>query len=149
MDNKTLVLEVMRDLGEKEASNLISGFSDMSQTEIIDKERAIAPWSHDTDYTNSPTGLPVTDEDQVWGLITPHNANNYDGRPSTLRALWSIMHTKNPMKAKVWVDPNGTSGMYMKDECYLHENGHVYKCLEDNVVYSYDAYPGYWEDLGV
>lgn len=148
MTNKELVLEVLNKLGITEAENLQEKFSEMTDTEIIDNERAVPDWSHDKDYSSSPVGTPVSDEDQIWKLITPHRASDYDGRPSTLRALWGLMHTKNPLKAKAWVDSYGTSGMYMKDECYLHENGHVYKCLEDNVVYSYDAYPGYWEDLG-
>ena len=149
MTNKELVLEVLNKLGITEATSLQEKFSEMTDTEIIDLERAVPDWSKDKDYTSSPVGMPVADEGQIWSLIQPHRASDYDGRPSTLRALWGLKHTKNPLKAKPWVDPYGTSGMYMKDECYLHENSHVYQSLQDNNVYSYDAYSSYWNDLGL
>lgn len=149
MTNKELVLEVLNKLGITEATNLQEKFSEMTDTEIIDNERAIPDWSKDKDYTSSPVGTPVADEGQIWSLIQPHNASYYEGRPSTLRALWSLKHTKNPLKAKPWVDPYGTSGMYMKDECYLGDNGHVYQSIQDNNVWDYEAYSAYWNDLGL
>lgn len=149
MTNKELVLEVLNKLGITEAKNLQEKFSKMTDTEIIDNERAISDWSHDKDYSSSPVGTPVADEGQVWSLIQPHNASHYEGRPSTLRALWSLKHTKNPLKAKPWVDPEGQSGMYMKDECYLGDNGHVYQSTQDNNVWDYEAYSAYWNDLGL
>lgn len=149
MTNKELVLEVLNKLGITEAKNLQEKFSEMTDTEIIDNERAVPDWSKDKDYTSSSVGTPVTDEGQVWSLIQPHRASDYDGRPSTLRALWSLRHTKNPKKAKSWVDPYGTSGMYMKDECYLGDNGHVYQSTQDNNVWDYEAYSSYWNDLGL
>ena len=149
MTDKELVLEVLNKLGITEATNLQENFSEMTETEIIDLERAVPDWSKDKDYTSSPVGTPVADEGQVWKLIQPHNASYYDGRPSTLRALWGLMHTKNPKKAKPWVDPQGTSGMYMKDECYLDDDGSVYQCNTDNCVWDHTAYAAYWNDLGL
>lgn len=56
-------------------------------------------WDGSKDYTNAPVGTPVADENQVWSLIQPHNAANYPGtRPSGLRALWGLLHTKTPKK---------------------------------------------------
>ena len=86
----------------------------------------------------------MADEAQVWTLIQPHNAADYEGRPSTLRALWGLCHTKDPAKAKPWVNPEGTSGMYMKDECYLDTDGTVYRSLQDNVVHDASALPEAW-----
>ena len=149
MTNKELVLEVLNKLGITEAANLQEKFSEMTDTEIIDLERAVPDWSKEKDYTSSPVGTPVADEGQVWSLIQPHRASDYDGRPSTLRALWGLKHTKNPLKAKAWVDPYGTSGMYMKDECYLDADGHVYRSNVDNNVWDHTAYAQYWDDLGL
>lgn len=98
------------------------------------------------DYSACPAGTPVADEGQVWTLIQPYNAANYQGRPSTLRALWGLCHTKDPAKAKAWVDPYGTSGMYMTGECYKDASGTVHRCLQDNVVYDAAALPSAWED---
>ena len=83
----------------------------------------------------------------MWALIQPYNAAHYEGRPSTLRALWGLLHTKNPAKAKPWVDSFGTSGMYMLDECYMDENGVVWRCLDNNVVYPASVLPDKWEKV--
>lgn len=149
MDDKTLILEALKAVGAREAAELRSGANDMDGTEIIEMERAAPAWSKEQDYTSYPKGSPVTDEEQVWTLITPHNAANYEGRPSTLRALWNLCHTKNPARAKPWVDPNGQSGMYMRDECYKKSDGTVYRCKQDNCVWDADAMPSYWEKVEV
>lgn len=145
MDSKTLVLEVLRSLGQREASELRQAAGSMTGTEIIAAERAVPAWSPQQDYTDWPVGAPVADEGQVWLLIQPHNAANYQGRPSTLRALWGLAHTTDPARAKPWVDPQGTSGMYMAGECYLAADGTVYRCLQDSCVYDATALPSAWE----
>lgn len=145
MNSKTLVLDLMRDLGRREAAALRETAANLSGTEIIARERCVPPWDAQKDYTGCPKGTPVTDEEQVWTLITPHRAADYQGRPSTLRALWSLAHTTDPARAKPWVEPQGTSGMYMKGECYLAKDGTVYRSLQDNCVWDADAMPSYWE----
>ena len=149
MDSKTLILDVLRDLGKREAIELRAGAADLDGTAIISMERAVPAWDKQQDYTGWPVGSPVADEDQVWTLITPHNAANYQGRPSTLRALWGLTHTKDPARAKTWVDPYGTSGMYMRGECYLAEDGTVYRCKQDNCVYDAQALPSAWEEVQI
>lgn len=144
-ESKALVLELLHDLGRREATALRETASTLNGTEIIAQERAVPPWDAQQDYTSWPKGAPVTDEGQVWTLITPHRAADYQGRPATLRALWGLAHTTDPAKAKPWVDPQGTSGMYMKGECYLAKNGTVYRCQQDNCVYDAEALPSAWE----
>lgn len=147
MDSKTLVLEVLRDLGKRQASELRTGAADMSGTEIIALERAVPAWDKQQDYSAWPAGAPVTDEGQVWLLIQPHNAANYEGRPATLRALWGLAHTTDPARAKAWVEPLGTSGMYMMGECYRAADGTVYRCLQDNCVWDAAGLPSAWEEV--
>ena len=121
----------------------------MDGTAIIAMERAVPVWDKQQDYTGWPVGSPVSDEDQVWMLIQPHNAANYEGRPITLRALWGLAHTKDPARAKPWVDAYGTSGMYMVGECYRAEDGTVYRCLQDNTVHDVQALPSAWEEVEI
>ena len=149
MDSKSLILDVLRDLGAREAAELCKSAAEMDSTAIIAMERAVPVWDKQQDYTSWPAGAPVADEGQVWLLIQPHNAANYEGRPSTLRALWGLAHTKDPARAKPWVDPYGTSGMYMTDECYRAEDGTVYRCLQDNCVYDAQALPSAWEEVQI
>lgn len=144
-----MVLDLMRDLGVREAEELRKGAAEMDGTAIVDMERAIPAWHAKLDCSLWPVGSPVTDEDQVWTLITPHRAADYDGRPSTLRALWNLCHTKNPAKAKPWVDPLGTSGMYKKDECYLAKDGKIYRCLVYETNFDAEAMSSYWEEVSL
>ena len=149
MDSKEFILEVLRDLGKREATELRQNASEMDGTAIIAMERAVPAWNKQQDYTGWPAGAPVADEGQVWLLIQPHRAADYEGRPSTLRALWGLAHTKDPTRAKPWVDPYGTSGMYMTGECYRAEDGTVYRCKQDNCVYDAQALPSAWEEVEV
>jgi hypothetical protein len=82
-------------------------------------------------------------------LLQPYNAAYYPGRPSTLRALWGLAHTTNPERAKPWVDPYGTSGMYMRGECYKKPDGTVWRSLDDNQVYNADVLPNRWEQVAI
>ena len=149
------ILETMKGQGRFDARQLILAAPDMTGTELIAEEQKIPAWSATTDYSSQAVGSPVQDEGQVWTLITPHNAANYSGRPSTLRALWGLAHTKDPAKAKPWVAPYGISGLYMVGECCTYVSPadslvHVLRNLFDN-----NEYPPFtlnvesrWEDLG-
>lgn len=145
MTNKELILGVMREQGRSDALSLRSRAVDLNGTAIIAEETKAPAFDPQKDYSSWPVGAPVADEGQIWTLIQPYNAANYHGRPSTLRALWGLAHTTDPKKAKPWVDPYGTSGMYMAGECYRAENGTVYRCRTDNTVYDAVAYPDAWE----
>ena len=140
-----MMIDVFRSLGRSDALKLREEAPNLTGTEIIDREYCAPAFDPQKDYSAFPAGSPVTDEGQVWLLLQPYNAANYEGRPSTLRALWGLAHTKNPAKAKPWVDAFGTSGMYMKDECYRDEEGAVWRCLKDNTVHTAQAYPEGWK----
>lgn len=146
MTNKEITLAAMRAIGQADATSLATQTEagELTDSEIIDREQAVPAFDNTKDYTSYPVGFAVQDEGQVWGLIQPYNAGNYTNqRPADLRALWGLKHTKNPLKAKPFVAPYGTSGMYMAGECVL-ENGLVYISKVDNNVYSPSAYPQNW-----
>ena len=149
MNSQDLILTMMRAQGKTDALSLRSRSAGMDGTAIIAEEEKIPAFNLEKDYSSWPAGAPVTDEGQVWTLIQPYNAANYDGRPSTLRALWGLAHTKNPVKAKPYVAPFGTSGLYAKDECCTDPDAEdpaaVYRSKCDNNAYSPSAYPANWE----
>lgn len=139
------MIDVFRSLGRADALKLREEAANLTGTQIIDREHSAPAFDPTKDYSGFPVGAPVTDEGQVWLLIQPYNAANYAGRPSTLRALWGLAHTTNPAKAKPWVDPYGTSGMYMTGECYKDADGNVWQAKQDNLVHDAEAYPAGWE----
>ena len=132
------------DEGRRQAEALREAAPGLTGTEMIAREPDVPDFDHSKDYTSWPRGSAVADEGQVWTLIQPHNAANYSGRPSTLRALWGLAHTPDPAKAKPWVAPYGVSGLYMTGECCT-ENGVTYRCKQDKNQYSPSEYPDWWE----
>lgn len=152
--SKERVLARERDRGRLDALDLQSRAPSLTGTEIINEEYKIPAFDPKKDYTKWNAGSPVADEEQVWLLLIPHNAAHYTGRPSSLRSLWGLAHAKDPAKAKPWVAPYGTSGLWMVDECctYPYTDGttHVFRNKHDN-----NEYPPMtlnvedrWEDLG-
>lgn len=131
--------------GRRQALELQARAVDMTGTELIAQEEKVPAFAPGKDYSAWPIGAPVSDEGQIWVLLQPHNAANYQGRPATLRALWGLAHTKDPEKAKPWVAPYGTSGMYMAGECYRAEDGTVYRCKSGNTSYDAAVLPRAWE----
>ena len=144
-----VMVEAFRSLGRADALALREEAANLTGTEIIAREHAAPAFDPAKDYSGFPAGSPVTDEEQVWLLLQPHNAAHYTGRPSTLRALWGLAHTKDPAKAKPWVDAYGTSGVYMQGECYVDGDGIVHRCLNDNTVHDATALPSGWETVEI
>lgn len=144
---KAEAMTKMKEKGADDALNLRGRASTMDGTAIIAEESKVPDFDAQKDYSACPVGTPVADEGQVWKLIQPYNAANCSGRPSTLRALWGLCHTTDPAKAKAWVAPLGTSGMYMTGECYRDADGKVYRCKQDNCVYDVAALPSAWEEV--
>lgn len=119
----------------------------LTQTEIIAREVSIPAFDPQKDYTNCPINSPIADEGQVWLLLQPYNAAHYEGRPSELRAMWGLAHTKDASKAKAYVAPFGISGLYMIDECCVWADKKVYKSTIDNNAYSPEEYPAGWSEV--
>ena len=146
MTNQEVVLNAMRSQGKADALSLRSRAPDMDGTALIAEEEKVPAFDPQKDYSGWPMGAPVADEGQVWTLLQPYNAAHYVGRPSTLRALWGLAHTKDPRKAKPWVNPYGISGMYKLGECYKDTDGTVYRQIYDgDNEYPASALPERWE----
>lgn len=147
MTSKEIVLSAMRTLGKADAKDLLSRIPGMTDTEIINEEEKIPEFDNSKDYSSYEANVfCVRDGGQVWVLLQPYNASVYpDQKPADLRTLWGLKHTKNPLKAKPYVAPYGTSGLYMKDECCTDENGDVWISVTDNNAYSPSEYPQNWK----
>lgn len=147
MESKEYVLEKMRDVGLRATEDLQAEAPDMDGTQLIDRENDIPDFNPDKhQYLNWMAGQAVRDDGQVWKLIQPYDSTIYKDPPEQMRAQWGLMHTKDPEKAKPFVPTEGTSGMYMKDECCT-EGGKVYRSKVDNNVWTPSEYPDYWEEI--
>lgn len=153
--NEAFILDSMRAQGRADALSLASRASNMDGTAIIAEEGKIPAWREDAVYTAEHVGFPVRDDCQVYTILMPHTpAHNPGSRPANLRAIYSLLHTTDPKKAKLWMPSYGISGLYMLNECcvYPDNNGvnHVHRNLHDG-----NEFPPYtlnvesrWEDLG-
>lgn len=148
MTSKDRVLQRERDRGKAAALNLAGRAHEMTGTAIIAEQGHIPAWREDAVYEAKHVGFPLQHESQVYTLIQPHTpAHNPGVFPKDLPAIYSIKHTTDPKRAKPYMAPNGTSGMYMTDDCCTH-NDHVWCSEQDNNVWA-PGTPGVkWKDLG-
>lgn len=133
------ILALMKEKGKSDALDLRARAQGLDGTAIIAEESKVPRFDPNKDYSGWAIGSPVWEEvdgeRQVFGLLQPHNAANYPGStPSNARALWSLKHTKDTAKAKPWVAPLGTSGMYMTDEVCKHSDK-LWRSKQDNNPY--------------
>lgn len=146
MEAKEYVLEKMQDIGLQVAEAFQAKAPELDGTAIIDREEDIPDFDPDKhQYLNWEVGNCVRDDGQVWQLLQPYDSTVYKDHPNNMRAQWSLCHTKDPAKAKPYVAPEGTSGMYILDECCT-EDGKVYRSTIDNNVWEPSAYPAGWEE---
>ena len=145
------ILSRMKEQGRSDALNLRARAKDLDGTAIIAEESKVPRFDPEKDYSDWAVGSPVWEEvdgeRQVFGLLQPHNASYYPGStPSNTRALWSLKHTKDQAKAKPWVAPLGTSGMYMTDEVCKYSDK-LWRSKQDNNPYEPGAIgtDNFWE----
>ena len=142
------LIEALRLLGRQQALALRNSANTMSDTEIIDNEVFVPDWKPANYQT---VGAPLKDEGQIYKVLQAHDStNNPTWTPHDTPALWSICHTTDPAKAKPWAEPLGTSGMYQLGECYLADDGMVYRQIYDgDNVYDVIAMPDRWQAVEV
>ena len=140
--------EAIRILAKENALHLKTQGESMSGTEIIDREIFIPEWKPANYQT---VGTPIRYEGQVYKVLQAHDStSNPDWTPDTQPALWSICHTTDPAKAKPWAEPQGTSGIYQLGECYIADDGTIYRQIYDgDNVYDAAAMPDRWEAVEV
>lgn len=150
MTSKEFVAAALRDIGKQKALNLRAKVvaNEVDDTSLIEQEELVPNWKA-IDYSNFEIGTPVRDPSdgtgQVYKLLQKHDATGHDDwNPAAAVSLWDIAHTKNPAKAKPYAAPQGTRGMYMKDDVMVWTNGMVYKSTIDNNVYTPEVRGSYW-----
>lgn len=149
------IQRAMRAQGRADALDLASRVPQMDGTSIIAEEDKVPTWSENAVYTSKQVGYPVQDRGQVYTILMPHTpVHNPGSRPADLRAIYSLLHTTDPARAKPWMPSYGTSGLYRLNEVCTYPNAegvtHIFRNLWDN-----NEFPpltlnveNRWEDLG-
>ena len=149
------IKDIMRRQGRADALDLAARAPQMDGTAIIAEESKVPAWNENVVYTSAQVGYPVQDNGQVYTILMPHTpAHNPGNRPADLRAIYSLLHTTDPAKAKPWMPSYGTSGLYKLNECCTYPNAqgveHVWRNLWND-----NEFPpltlnveSRWEDLG-
>lgn len=145
-DVVALAVEELKKRGAEDAAALatraVSGEAD--GTELIEKEEVVPTWRQ-RDYSSVPVGTPYKWQEQVYKLWQQHDASQAgDWSPDKAVSLWDICHTTDPDRAKEYVAPQGSRGMYQTGECCLY-GGQVYRSIIDSNSWAPDAYPQGWE----
>ena len=149
MTSKERVLDRERQRGRAAAQNLAERTVNegLDGTAIIAEQDHVPAWREDAVYTLDHVGFPVQDDDQVYTILQPHTpAQNPGFRPADLPAIYSIKHTKDPEKAKPYMAPNGTSGMYMIGDCCRVVEKVFCSTIDNNVWHPLD-YPAGWSEV--
>lgn len=146
MTAKERVLNRERIRGREAALALAERAHDMTGRELIEEEEVIPAWNESAVYTSSHIGFPVRDNGQVFTILQPHTpAHNPGVRPADLPAIYSIQHTTDPDRAKPYLAPHGTSGLYSEGEVCT-EAGVIWRSLQNN-----NPYPprtrDFWEEV--
>ena len=149
------IKSIMRKQGRADALALAARAPQMTGTEIIAEEDHIPAWSESAVYTTAQVGFPVQDAGQVYTILMPHTpAHNPGSRPAGLRAIYSLLHTTDPKKAKPWMPSYGTSGLYGFNEVCTYPNAEGVQHVWRNLWEGNDYPPltlnveSRWEDLG-
>lgn len=141
--------------GRADALDLASRAPQMDGTAIIAEEDKVPAWNENAVYTSTQVGYPVQDNGQVYTILMPHTPSHNPGsRPADLLAIYSLLHTTDPAKAKPWMPSYGTSGLYKLNEVCTYPNAqgveHVWRNLWND-----NEFPpltlnveSRWEDLG-
>ena len=147
MNNKEFILNMIKEQGKANALDLRNRAKDMTGTAIIAEESKIPEYDNTKDYSGWAVGSPCLFGGQVYGLLQPYNAAHHPNtNPAMLPALWRVLHTTNPAKAKPFVKPTSTSDMYLKGECMIWTDGTVKRALRDT-AYDPDEYAADWEGV--
>lgn len=134
--------------GQEQARELRTNAPNMTDTEVMDNEAYIPEWRAGAQKAGAP--VRRSGIDQNYRTLQAHDSTaNPDWTPESQPALFGLMHTTNPAKAKAWVAPSGTSGLYYLNECYADGEA-VYRQIYDGGN-EYDALtlPERWEQVEV
>ncbi len=115
----------------------------MEQTEVISCAALLPAWEPAIYHA----GDVVQQGGQPWKCVQAHDSTrNPDWQPGAAASLWSPYHSKSPAWALDWVQPTGAQDAYQQGEYMVWTDGSLYRCKQDNTVWSPEELPTAWEN---
>ena len=146
---KSEVLALAKRIGAEDSANLQARASTMDGAALIAEEAKIISFEAAKRNANMLTrerGFVCAYGGQVYQLDQPYDSDTYSGTPDTLPAQWSLKHTKDPERAKPFVDYNISRSKYMTGDCCVYEDK-VWRSTIDDNVWTPTAYPQGWASV--
>ena len=147
MTSKEIVIAALHTQGKAQAQAFRGKAiaESLDGTAVIANEHLLPEWKQGV-YPAEIIGTPLQYEGQAYRVWQAHDStNNPDWNPRDAVSLFDIYHTKDPEKAKPYMAPQGTRGLYQTGECMVWTDGLVYLSVADNNAYTPEAMPEYWQ----
>lgn len=106
---------------------------------------AMRAWRADEDYKRGDIRIDPNDGVPYWAIHDNGVTSGQVHQPSTSPTIWTHCHGTSPETARPFLVESYNP--YMTGH-YCIENGTVYKCKQDNMVYSPSVLPSAWEKAG-
>lgn len=146
---KETILNMMRELGAQSAKELQKIASDLSGTELYEREDSIPDFKEAIkveNMLNRPAGFVCrSSAGRIVYLIQPYDSVTYDSEPENLPAQWGFKWSTNPKKALPFVA--SATSPYNTGECCTYE-GYVWKSGMDSNTHPPGSVGAEWEKLG-
>ena len=146
--DKELVLQAMREYGQRKAAELRAASTGMTGTELYAAEDYIPDFAAACAQKNMlerAAGFVCrSTAGRVVKLLQSYDSTIYTGEPETLPAQWGFVWSTDPAKALPFVAMS--TSPYMTGDCCT-DGGKVWRSTIDNNVWAPTAYPQGWEDV--
>lgn len=114
---------------------------DMNASDVITVRAFLSPWTQGA-YS---AGDVCVYHDQPWKCAQAHDSTGNPGwNPVEAHSLWFPYHGTTPEAAMPYVPPTGAHDAYQDGE-YAVENGTIYRCKTNAVVWPPSILPSAWE----
>ena len=123
---------------------------DRDGTAVVYREALLPEWEKNgaSGDGEHPVGECCIHAGQAWKCIQGHNTNNNpDIEPGKSPAHWAPFHTKDPAKAKLFIQPTMAEDSYYPGECCVFEGSTYRSVMEGANSHSPADYPQGWEEV--
>ena len=113
-------------------------------TEINNCVAAIRVWKAGQSYARYDVRIDPADNIPYWAMHDHTSIEGQELQPSLTPTIWAHYHGTTPETARPFIQEGHNP--YMNGH-YCTENGNVYLCGQDNIVYAPSVYPSAWTQV--